>query len=242
MRKPIVKLLPVIFSVFLFCIFFLNTAQAQIKTCDVQFEVFQSPEEGSSEVVKVDNVKAVLTRLDNYKRKNADQSNGALRFLSLEDFPSDLTQATYRLTLKKDGYKTTYKSFRLDCIRANEKNLVSKTVFLFKGNSKEKVHLIDEELKSIPEIGRVDDNDLALKLVQPNYPPAAKAVHASGAILVVIGINEQGEVVVAEPVQGNSLFFASVVEAAKKSKFVPTLAGNKPTKVKAIIVYNFVAQ
>ena len=242
-KKLLVNLFSIVFTVFLLSIANLSAITAQTKTCDLQFEVFQFPKAGDKEEIKINDVKAALIRLDNLKKEDAKNSNNTLRFSSLEEFPSGQSQATYRLAVKRNGYKTTFKSFRLDCSKANEKNLVSKTVYLIEGNSKERTHFIDEgDLKPIAEIGHVGVDDLILKYSQPSmYPPAAKAVHASGVVLVVVGINEEGNVAFAQAVQGNPLLRAEAVEAAKKSKFVPTLIGNKPTKVKAIMAYNFVA-
>ncbi|HVE57633.1 MAG TPA: TonB family protein [Pyrinomonadaceae bacterium] len=83
-------------------------------------------------------------------------------------------------------------------------------------------------------------NGKATNLVQPTYPPAAKAVRASGAVNVQVTIDEKGNVVSASAVSGHPLLRASAVAAARESKFSPTLLGGKAVKVTGIVVYNFV--
>ncbi len=83
-------------------------------------------------------------------------------------------------------------------------------------------------------------NSKANPLVKPEYPAAARAVRASGAVNVQVTIDEQGNVISAEAVSGHPLLRTASVEAAKMSKFPPTLLSGTPVKVTGIIVYNFV--
>ena len=83
-------------------------------------------------------------------------------------------------------------------------------------------------------------NGKATKLVKPNYPAAAKAVRAAGAVNVQITIDETGSVVAASAVSGHPLLRAAAVEAARASKFAPTRLEGQPVKVTGVIVYNFV--
>lgn len=85
-------------------------------------------------------------------------------------------------------------------------------------------------------------NGKATSLPKPAYPPAAKAVRASGAVNVQVSLNEKGEVVSANAVSGHPLLRASAVQAAKEAKFSPTLLSGKPVKVSGVIVYNFVLE
>lgn len=82
-------------------------------------------------------------------------------------------------------------------------------------------------------------NGKATNLVQPTYPPAARAVRASGAVNVQVTIDESGNVIAASAVSGHPLLRASAVQAARASKFSPTLLSGKPVKVSGVIVYNF---
>lgn len=85
-------------------------------------------------------------------------------------------------------------------------------------------------------------NKRATSLPKPTYPPAAKAVKASGAVTVEVLIDEQGDVVSASAVSGHPLLRQAAVQAARQSKFKPTLISGQPVKISGIIVYNFVGE
>lgn len=85
-------------------------------------------------------------------------------------------------------------------------------------------------------------NGKATNLVRPPYPPAARAVRASGAVSVQVLIDEDGNVARASAVSGHPLLKAAAEQAARSSKFSPTLIGGQPVKVTGVIVYNFSAQ
>lgn len=84
-------------------------------------------------------------------------------------------------------------------------------------------------------------NGSAISLAKPAYPPAAKAVNAGGTVSVQVTIDEEGNVISATAVGGHPLLQAASVEAARQSKFKPTLLQGQPVKVTGIITYNFVA-
>ena len=84
-------------------------------------------------------------------------------------------------------------------------------------------------------------NGKAQNLPKPEYPPAALAVRASGAVNVQVTIDETGVVISAAAVSGHPLLRAAAVEAAKQARFSPTLLNGEPVKVTGVIVYNFVA-
>lgn len=84
-------------------------------------------------------------------------------------------------------------------------------------------------------------NGKARSLVTPQYPAAARAVRASGAVNVQVTIDEQGNVISASATSGHTLLRAAAVQAARASKFNPTLLTGQPVKVTGIIIYNFVA-
>lgn len=85
-------------------------------------------------------------------------------------------------------------------------------------------------------------NGRAVNLVKPPYPPAARAVRASGAVNVQVTIDENGNVVSASAVSGHPLLKQAAESAARASKFSPTLLSGQKVKVTGIIVYNFTAQ
>lgn len=84
-------------------------------------------------------------------------------------------------------------------------------------------------------------NGKATSLPKPTYPPAARAVGASGAVSVQVLVDENGDVISAEAVSGHPLLRAAAVEAARGAKFSPTRLNGNPVKVSGVITYNFVA-
>lgn len=84
-------------------------------------------------------------------------------------------------------------------------------------------------------------NGKALNLEKPLYPPAAKAVRATGTVPVKVRIDEQGNVAEAKVVCGHPLLQQSAREAALKSKFSPTLKDGNPIPVRGYVIYNFLA-
>jgi TonB family protein len=83
-------------------------------------------------------------------------------------------------------------------------------------------------------------NGKAMSLPKPPYPPAARAVRASGAVTVQVLIDEQGNVVSANAVSGHPLLRAAAVQAARAATFSPTYLEGRPVKVSGVITYNFV--
>jgi TonB family protein len=84
-------------------------------------------------------------------------------------------------------------------------------------------------------------NGKARSLPNPPYPPAARAVRASGTVNVQVLVDESGNVVSASAVSGHPLLRAAAASAARGAKFAPTLLSGQPVKVSGIITYNFVA-
>lgn len=85
-------------------------------------------------------------------------------------------------------------------------------------------------------------NGKAKSLPKPDYPPAAKAVRASGAVSVEILVDEMGKVVSASALSGHPLLRQAAVEAAKRAEFSPTLLSGKAVKVKGVLTFNFTPQ
>lgn len=83
-------------------------------------------------------------------------------------------------------------------------------------------------------------NGKATSLPKPPYPPAARAVRASGAVSVQVLIDENGRVVSANAVSGHPLLRAAAESAARGARFSPTQLSGQPVKVSGIITYNFV--
>ena len=85
-------------------------------------------------------------------------------------------------------------------------------------------------------------NGKASNLVTPPYPLAARAVHAAGIVNVQVTIDEKGNVIAANAVDGHPLLRQAAENAARASKFNPTTLSKEPVKVSGLIVYKFAAQ
>lgn len=96
-----------------------------------------------------------------------------------------------------------------------------------------------EEIKKPSNISLGVINGKASSLPIPAYPPAARAVNASGAVNVQVTIDEQGNVISAKAVSGHPLLRDAAERAARGAKFTPTLLSKSPVKVNGLIVYNF---
>ena len=82
-------------------------------------------------------------------------------------------------------------------------------------------------------------NGKAISLPVPAYPPAARAVRASGAVNVSVVISKTGSVMSASASSGHPLLRAAAVSAARRARFAPTLLSGQPVEVSGVIVYNF---
>lgn len=80
----------------------------------------------------------------------------------------------------------------------------------------------------------------ASTLPKPAFPPAARAVRASGAVGVHVLIIEDGSVYSAQALSGHPLLRSAAEVAACSAKFTPTLLSGQPVNVSGIITYNFV--
>ncbi len=101
----------------------------------------------------------------------------------------------------------------------------------------------DSAAGSEPRVKKISGgvlNGKASSLPAPEYPAAARAVNASGAVNIQVTINEQGDIVSATAVSGHPLLRQAAEEAARKAKFAPTLLQGVPVSVTGVLVYNFV--
>jgi protein TonB len=103
-----------------------------------------------------------------------------------------------------------------------------------------------KEVKAPPKLPKADKPDYigvvngkAIELPIPTYPPPAKAMGINGAVKVEVLIDENGNVLSANAIEGNGLLRRVSVLAAKRSRFSPTTIGGKKVKVRGIIIYNF---
>lgn len=79
----------------------------------------------------------------------------------------------------------------------------------------------------------------ALRRVQPQYPPIAKAARASGAVQVQVTISEEGRVIEADVISGHPLLRDAALRAAQQWLFKPTELSGVPVKVQGVLTFNF---
>lgn len=79
----------------------------------------------------------------------------------------------------------------------------------------------------------------AIKKVQPEYPPVARAAGAQGEVTVEVVVGEDGNIESAKAISGHPLLQQSAVDAARQWTFSPTLLEGKPVKVRGRISFVF---
>jgi len=82
-------------------------------------------------------------------------------------------------------------------------------------------------------------NGKAITLPRPDYPMGARNMHAEGIVNVEVLLNEQGKVISAKAIDGNTLLRPAAVAAARLARFSPTILSGKPVKVAGLIIYKF---
>lgn len=80
---------------------------------------------------------------------------------------------------------------------------------------------------------------VTIKRVEPAYPQQAAAARITGAVIVQILIEEDGNVISARAMLGDSLLREASEAAAWHWKFTPTLVGGEPSRARANAVFNF---
>ncbi|HET6670477.1 MAG TPA: tetratricopeptide repeat protein [Pyrinomonadaceae bacterium] len=83
-------------------------------------------------------------------------------------------------------------------------------------------------------------NGRAIRLQRPQLSEQAWAAGASGTVVVVVTITDEGKVIRACAMNGNPLLWDAAERAARASEFAPTILRGKPVKVTGVISYNFV--
>lgn len=82
-------------------------------------------------------------------------------------------------------------------------------------------------------------NGKAIHLELPVYPESARAMQVNGRIAIKVLISENGKVISAENMSGESLLANPSRVAACRSQFSPVLLQGKPVKVTGMILYSF---
>jgi len=79
-----------------------------------------------------------------------------------------------------------------------------------------------------------------IKRVEPKYPEAAKRQRISGMVILVVTVDEGGNVTNIRATRGHDLLIDAAVEAVKQWKYSPTLLEGEPIPVTATVTVNFV--
>jgi TonB family protein len=82
-------------------------------------------------------------------------------------------------------------------------------------------------------------NGSAINLPSPTYPEVARRMRTTGTVIVEVVIDENGKVISARAVSGNTLLRDVAVQAAYRARFSPSKLSGQPVKVAGIINYNF---
>lgn len=97
---------------------------------------------------------------------------------------------------------------------------------------------VTEESKKVVSGGVL--NGKVLSLPRPEYPSAARASRAGGAVAVQVLVGENGHVLSAAAISGHPLLLESGAEAACAARFAPVTLNGQPVKVSGVVTYNFV--
>lgn len=80
---------------------------------------------------------------------------------------------------------------------------------------------------------------VAIQRVSPAYPAAAKTVRATGKVVVLVEIDEQGNVTSANAIEGPKLLRQTAETAAREWKFRPARKDGLPIKSTQSLIFNF---
>ena len=80
---------------------------------------------------------------------------------------------------------------------------------------------------------------VAIKRVEPVYPPLAVNAKISGKVVVSVTVDTEGNVIEAKVVSGHPLLNDAAVAAARAWKFTPTTLDGKPTQLVGTLDFNF---
>ena len=230
-------------------------ADAQVRQCPLDLSVTEYQKNAEAAEIPISGATATAFNTVTKKIVQASLLEGMPRFAALRE-------GNYNLSVTKDGYTRTLKRIKINCAGLDKDGSVSEVIFLWKGNSQETMKMIgvtlgvegaNESPKTSAEISSTNSksqtpksisagvvNGKAKLLAKPEYPAAARAVRAAGAVNVQVTIDEEGNVISAKAISGHPLLQQAAEDAAKASKFLGTRLKGQPVKITGIIVYTFV--
>lgn len=95
-----------------------------------------------------------------------------------------------------------------------------------------------EERRQGPVISGVL-NSKVLNELAPTYPQKAKDQKVQGRVEVQFLVNEDGEVIFANPLSGPEELWAEAVKTSVSARFKPTTLSGKPVKITGRIILDF---
>ena len=222
-------------AVFIFVFASILIGKAQTSRCHLQFEVYSY--NNSSSKTSLANVELVLTKPKSEEKKLFTESAATSTF-------ENLAEGNYRIKAVKKGYKDRKKEVKLDCAFADEEGVFKVNVYLWKGKST----LVDKNdlPEAVSETKNSNQPTTQVKTKSVSAPEKANEksgevkLKASGKVTVRVLIDEDGNVVSAKPIDGNSSLANAAVKAARQSKFAPTMIAGYPVEISGDIIYNFV--
>lgn len=203
------------------CLSTLVTTSAQQKTCDLKLKVF-SYDELVSPKKRLINV-SVHLKGEGTEQKSDLTDVSSVGFMNLKE-------GRYKLEFQKSGYKKRSKQVELDCDLADDKDSVFNFTYLWRD-------------KKSP----ADDADLVVEVNgEAGTKSDAKIRSASsdekifGKVNIKVLIDEDGNVISASRIDGDSKLADRAMKTARQAKFAPTLIKGEPYQVTGTLTYNFV--
>ena len=95
-----------------------------------------------------------------------------------------------------------------------------------------------EGCQSKKAVGELSGGEILQKSL-PEYPVIARMARASGSVVVLVAVDEDGNVIAAQSVSGHPLLQAAAVRAARETVFSPFVLSGRAVKVKGNLTYTF---
>jgi TonB family protein len=73
----------------------------------------------------------------------------------------------------------------------------------------------------------------------PTYPQKAKDMHIEGRVEIQVLVNEDGDVIFANPLSGPEALWADSVKAAVTARFQPSTLRGEPVKTTGRLIFDF---
>jgi TonB family protein len=117
-----------------------------------------------------------------------------------------------------------------------------KVIFSLEGmpatESSPKVNTAEALGGKLPKDGQIVPGTLTKK-IEPEYPAKAKAEGLSGSVTLRVTIDKKGNVIGAQPMGGDPLFFDSAVKALRQWKYTPSTVKGKPINIVTQLTLNY---